>query len=123
MLTDETLGFHGEAVKALGDGKVAGLLVRFGSPADTDAEGEYFTPATDFGLDTATKTRVLYHHGMSREYGKQRLGTVELSLTDESVYAAGCLDMGKPAAKAIYAEVAAGKLGWSSGSSAHLRER
>ena len=42
-----------QAVKTLdgSSGRVGGYLVVWGSPASRDLQDEYFTPATDLGLD------------------------------------------------------------------------
>src|SRR5262245_38661453 len=49
----DLLAYPGSEVKALGNGRVAGWLVRFGSPdqPDTSDYRDYFTPDTDFGID------------------------------------------------------------------------
>ena len=52
MDNTDTLVWHGGEVKTLGDGKVAGYLVRFSTADDLDLEGEYFDAATDFGSAT-----------------------------------------------------------------------
>ena len=40
----------GSKVKALGNGKIGGYLVRFGSEKETDLGGDYFTIDTDLSL-------------------------------------------------------------------------
>jgi phage head maturation protease len=121
---DDSPIFHfGDAVKALGDGRVGGYVVRFGSPAEADCEDEFFTPETDYGLDLATKSRVVYHHGLTRALKAKKLGYVELALRDEGIWGEGPLDVADRQIKAVYADVEAGKLGWSSGSTERLVER
>ena len=48
-LTDDMLIAWGGAIKALGDGRIGGLGVRFTEAGDTDLEGERFTPKTYYG--------------------------------------------------------------------------
>ena len=42
LTESETVVVFGDTVKALGDGRVGGYLVRFTSPDEPDLEGEYF---------------------------------------------------------------------------------
>jgi phage head maturation protease len=123
MASDDFLIFFGGAVKALGNGKIGGYVVRFGSPETADVQGDYFTPHTDYGLDCSTKARVVYHHGLTKKYGPKRFGTVDLSVKANGIEAAGELDLTDAACKAVYNDVEAGKLGWSSGSVDRLVER
>ena len=39
------------ALKAIGEDRIGGYLVVWGSPQQRDLQGEYFTPDTDLGLD------------------------------------------------------------------------
>ncbi len=121
-ISDDTLVFFGGAVKALGSGLVGGPVIQFGSPATADRQGDYFTPATDYGLDVSTKARIVYHHGMGK-YGPKKFGVGDLKADRYAVWAEGQLDMEDDDAKAIYADVEAGKLGWSSGSVERLVRR
>ena len=52
------------AIKAVGEGRVGGYLVVWGSPQARDLHGEYFTPQTDLGLDWYECRPVLYQHGL-----------------------------------------------------------
>lgn len=111
----------GSEVKALGDGKVAGYLVRFSSAEEPDLEGDYFTIDTDFG-DTAV-TDVYYQHGYDVKLGKRRLTKGDMKEDDIGVWIEAQLSMRDEYERAIYALVEAGKLGWSSGTAPHLVER
>ena len=120
---DESLIYVGDAVKALGDGRVGGYLVRFGTADTPDIQGEYFTPQTDFGLDVATKARVVYHHGMSRradpfsaKFRNRRIGIVDIKAIDDGLWAEGQLDVSDPDIASLYTAVEADRVGWSSGS-------
>jgi HK97 family phage major capsid protein len=117
----DDLIFDGGAVKALGNGKVGGYLVRYSGEEDTDLEGEFFTDATDFG--EATKLPVLYHHGLDSKIGRRRIGTGEVRRDDEGVWLEAQLNMRDGYEKLIYELAEKGKLGWSSGAAAHTVER
>ena len=133
MNPTDTLIAYGSEVKALADGKVGGYLVLFGSPDKTDltSQRDYFTPETDFGLDLATKSRAVYDHGLDPVVGKRPIGIVELKADAKGIWAEGQIkarddyeDMVKAIlGKDIPALIAAKKLGWSSGTAAHLVER
>jgi phage head maturation protease len=123
-----TLIYPGSEVKALGSGRVGGVLVRFGNDTDHDIQGDFFTAATDFGLDVATKARVVYHHGIGKDelgvhLGRKRIGTVELRQEADGLHAEGQLDLSVKGVDRLYADVEAGRVGWSSGSVDRLVER
>lgn len=117
-MNDHTLIYPGEAVKALGGGRVAGYLVRYDA---VDVQGDVFRATTDYNLDVSTKSRVVYDHGLKRDdlgrrLGSSRVGTVELSDRGDGLWAEGTLDVTKPDVKALYDRVERGEIGWSSGS-------
>lgn len=121
-MMDELLFFGGE-VKALGNGKVAGYLVRFGSATDTDLEGEFFDAATDFGVETGSKLGVFYNHGIDATLKTRRIGRGPVAIQDAGVWIEAQLDLRDEYEQAIYALAEKGKLGWSSGTAGHLIER
>jgi hypothetical protein len=133
MTPTDTLITFGSEVKAMPDGKVGGYLVLFGSPSKTDltSKRDYFTPETDFGLDLATKSRAIYDHGLDATVGKLPIGIVELKADVKGIWAEGQIkarDDYEAMVKAIIGKdipelIAAKKLGWSSGTAAHLVER
>ena len=59
---DEQLIYFGGAVKALGNGKVGGHLVRFTDENELDLEREFFDATTDYGK--AATSAVYYNHGL-----------------------------------------------------------
>ena len=120
-MKDETLVYFGDAVKALGDGKVGGYLVRFGSPDQPDLEGEYFTTSTDFG--GATKTAVYYNHGLDERLKRRVLGQGDIEIDDVGVWIEAQMELRDEYERAIYEMAEQGKLGWSSGTAGHLTER
>lgn len=116
---DELLFFGGE-VKVLGNGNVAGYLVRFGSATDTDLEGEFFDAGTDFGIESGSKLGVFYNHGLDATIKARRIGRGAVDIQDVGVWIEAQLDLRDEYEKAIYALAEKGKLGWSSGTAAHL---
>lgn len=124
MNTQQLVGLGGP-VKALGNNRVGGHLVLFGSPAEKDLQGEFFSKATDF-WDLSGSKPVIYHHGFTKALGRRRIGGVTLKADDAGLWAEGELkardEYEKRYADKILAMVNAGKLGWSSGSANHLVE-
>ena len=118
--TDDELVYYGGAVKALGDGKLGGYLVRFSTQNDPDLTGEFFTKDTDFG-DHVNAT-VYYQHGLDPTIKKRKLGRAELTPDDFGVWAETQLQLRDNYEKFMYEQAKAGKMGWSSGSAPHLVE-
>lgn len=119
----EDLIYFGGEVKAVGDGKVAGYLVRFGSPKETDLEGDFFTADTDFGFVTENKTPVFYQHGYDSQLKGRSIGSGSARLDDIGLWFEAQLSMRDEYEKAVYELVEQGKLGWSSGAAGHLVAR
>lgn len=118
---DEVLIADGSSVKALPGGKVGGYLVRFSTENDPDLTGEYFTAETDFG--DAEKSPVLFHHGLDDKMGRRKIGSGELKPDEVGVWIEAQLNLRDEYEKAIYEMADKGKLGWSSGTAAHLVDR
>jgi len=122
MGADDTLITYGGAVKALGNGRLGGYLVRFGSPEEPDLEGDFFSPDTDFGQHKTTP--VLYQHGLDRVLKRRVLDDdANLSIDDVGVWIEAQLEMRDAYERYIYEQAEKGKMGWSSGTAAHLVER
>lgn len=117
----QTLVMGGSAVKALGDGKVGGYLMVWGSPDQTDMERDYFDATTNIG--DANKSAVFYHHGLDKTIGKKSIGGADIGRDDVGVWVKAQLDLSDRYTRAIYAMAEKGKLGWSSGTASHLVER
>ncbi len=120
---DEALIYFGDAVKAMGGGKVGGYLVLFSTDSDPDLTGDFFTKNTDFFFDEAPKAVILYDHGLDPTLKARKLGRGSLRIDDVGVWVETQLELRDEYEKAIYAMAEAGKLGWSSGSAPHLVER
>jgi HK97 family phage major capsid protein len=118
---DRAVIVYGDTVKALGNGKIGGRLVRFSSEDDPDLEGEYFAPDTDFGPHETSL--VFYHHGLDGTLKRRVLDDhAKLSRDEAGIWIEAQLELRDEYEKAIYQLVEAGKLGWSSGTAPHLVE-
>lgn len=121
MMEQETLIAYGDTVKALGDGKIGGYLVRFSGPKDPDLEGEFFTKDTAFG--PAKQSVVYYQHGMDDRLKRRELDDdAELRADDIGVWCEAQLMLRDEYEQFLYEMAEAGKLGWSSGTASHLVE-
>jgi len=118
---DEELVYFGDAVKALGDGKLGGYLVRFSNDNEPDVTGEFFTKDTDYG--EVDSSAVYYNHGLDPILKRRKLGKAKLNIDDFGVWAETQLNMRDEYEKFIYQMAEEGKQGWSSGTASHLVER
>lgn len=111
----DTLVYFGDAVKALGSGKVGGYLVRWGKPGDVDLEGDYFTPETDLGVEIGDRLPVYFEHGYDPVVKNRKIGRGTIIRTDDiGLWFEGQLELRDEYERMIYALAEAGKLGWSS---------
>lgn len=126
----------GTEVKALGNGKVGGYLVRFSTKKDPDLAGDFFTSETDFDLDfsdvASAKSTAYYDHCMDETLGQTQLGVLDgkgipakaqLGMDEVGVWIEHQLDVRDEYQSAIYQLAKKGKLGWSSGTAKHLVAR
>lgn len=123
MPDETTLVYFGDAIKALGNGKVAGYLVRFTSENDPDLTDDFFTAKTDFGVESGAILPVYYQHGMDSTIKTKRIGKGTLTLNDAGAWFEAQLELRDEYEQNIYKLAEAGKLGWSSGAAGHLVER
>ncbi|UCG10733.1 MAG: phage major capsid protein, partial [Dehalococcoidia bacterium] len=127
---NETLVNFGGSVKRLEDtedGKlhVGGVLVRFGDPDDTDADMEFFTKDTFFGMKPGEKkhTPVWFNHRVPFKskggdiWVRDPIGEGWMELTEDGVLIDAIID-----AREVY-EGVLDKLGWSSGTAARFTDR
>ena len=119
---DNTLVTYGSAVKALGDGKVGGYLVRFTPSGDYDLTDDRFD-AVKSDLGEANKLPVLYHHGLDKTLKRRRIGTGDTRRDEVGLWIESQLSMRDEYEKAIYELAEKGKLSWSSGAASHTVER
>ena len=118
---EETLITFGSEIKALGEGKVGGYLIRFSGAEDPDLTNDYFTKDTD--LHFPSDLPVLYNHGMDKKMGKRVIGTAEVKVDEIGAWAETQLNLRDEYEREIYKLAEAGKLGYSSGALSHLVER
>lgn len=124
---NEMLVTFGGEVKALGDGRFGGYLVRFSSANDPDLVGDFFTKQTDFGIESGQKTPVYFNHRLpldTKSGGqilvKQKIGEGTMTIDDVGVLIDAIVWSRDNYEKAIIAAGQKDKLGWSSGTAAHL---
>src|ERR1044071_6470979 len=116
---------YGGAVKALGNGRLGGYLVTFGTPEQTDTSlyRDFFTAQTDYAVDAwPAKSAVYYHHGLDEQLGKRRLGAGAMKTDEVGVWIETQLAMRDEWEQAVDTLAEAGKLSWSSGTAPHLLE-
>jgi hypothetical protein len=118
---DDMLIAFGSEVKAVGDGKIEGYLVRFSTPKDPDLQGEFFTKDTDFGIHT--RLPLYYQHGFDDRLKTRRIGMGEAHKDDTGLWYSAQIEMRDDYEKMLNEMAAAGKLGYSSGAISHLVER
>jgi phage head maturation protease len=126
MEINGTLVTFGDPVKALGDGKVGGYLVRFSTEQDPDLSvmRDFFTKDTDFDIEEwPAKSSVYYSHGLDTTLKTRKIGRAEMKMDDVGVWVEAQLNQRDEYEKAVYRLAKEGKLGWSSGTAEHLMGR
>lgn len=118
---DDMLIAYGSEIKAVGNGRVEGYLVRFSTPKEPDLEGDFFSKETDFGIHE--RLPLYYHHGFDSRIKGRRIGAGNCSKDDIGIWFEAQMDMRDEYEKMIYSMVEAGKLGYSSGAIGHLVDR
>lgn len=104
----------GGAVKALGNGKVGGQLIRYGSPNDRDGNMDFFHKGTDYGQHKTTP--VYYMHGLDRTLkGRVLARGATLEENKLGIWIEAQLALRDAYEKYIYEQIELGKMGWSSG--------
>jgi len=111
----DTMVYFGDAVKALGEGKVGGYLVRWGGSGDVDLTGDFFTKETDLGISEGDRLPVYFEHGYDPVIKSRRLGRGQIERFDDvGVWFEAQLELRDEYERKIYELAEAGKLGWSS---------
>lgn len=124
----DVLVAFGDAVKALGDGRVAGYLIRFSDPRDPrdrDLEGQYFTAKTYFGPRDGDGVDAYFHHaipvrGDLAHLADRTFAPLKVTRDEVGLFAETVLNMADEYERMIYDLAVQGKLGWSSGAPGHL---
>jgi len=119
---DEMLVSFGQAIKALGNGKIGGYLVHFTDADHPDLIGDFFTKDTEFDIDPGEKTSIYYNHGLDAKLKTRKLGNGKMTIDDSGVWIEAQLQLRDEYEQAIYQMVESGKMGWSSGTLSHLVE-
>lgn len=118
--TDDRLIAWGGAVKSIAPNRIGGYLAVWGSPQEKDAQGEYFTPETDFALEYYANRPALYHHSLDATIGGLKVGTIDtLKLDEAGLWAEAQIEEHNAYVQKIRELVDKGVLGWSSGSVPH----
>ena len=120
---DDILINFGSEVKAVGNGRVEGYLVRYGTPDDHDLVRDYFTKSTDFLIEDGARSPIYYGHGLDGKIGKRVLGYGTMKSDDVGVWFTGQMALRDDYERAVYGMVEAKKIGFSSGTASHLVER
>lgn len=120
---NESLTYYGGAVKALGDGKIGGYVAIFTTENDPDLQGDFFSKATDFYLESGDQRPIIYDHGLDKTLKRRQLTRATVKIDDAGVWMEGKLAMRDAYEKKIYEMAEKGKLGWSTGSASHLVAR
>jgi len=118
----DTLVFLGGPVKALGEGRVGGYLVRFTTPDDPDLTGEFFTRDTDLDVEDGDRLSVYYHHGGDGHLKNRKIGRGTAKFEDVGLWIEAQLSLRDDYERALYDLARQGKLGWSSGAVGHLTD-
>ena len=96
----ETFVIYGDAVKALGNGKVGGYLVHFSDETTPDLTGDFFTKKTDFG--SHFHSPVFYAHGMDEVLKRRKLADANLREDDFGIWAEAQLQLRDDYEKFLY---------------------
>jgi len=121
--TGDSIAVLGDEIKALGNGRVAGYLVRFTDANTPDLENDFFTKDTDFDAEDGDRMTVYYNHGSDPVLKHRKLGRGTISFKDAGIWLEAQLDMRDEYEKAVYELVKRKKTGWSSAALPHLVER
>jgi HK97 family phage major capsid protein len=119
----DSMIYFGDAVKALGDGKVAGYLVRYSGANDPDLTDDFFTKETEYGVVDGSNLPVFYQHGMDEKLGVKSIGRGTIKIDDIGLWIEAQLNMRSEYEQAIYQLAKDGKLGWSSQAAGTLVSR
>lgn len=119
----DELIYFGTEVKALGDGRVGGYLVRFTNPKEPDLTGDFFSKSSDLGVDDGNRLPVYYQHGYDGVLKNRKIGKATAKFDDAGLWLEAQLEMRDEYERMVYDLAERGKLGWSSGAAGHLVER
>lgn len=128
----------GSEVKALGDGRIGGYLVRFGNPEtpDLSEHEDYFDAKTYFGARAGDGVDVTINHGIPlkrtkdpqeaavfREIADHFLPPIKTKLDKIGLFAETVVNLADEYDSMVYELSKKGKMRWSSGAVGHLVKR
>lgn len=122
VLTSPTVVLHGSGLKAVGDGKIEGYLVRFTDKDHPDLYGDYFTKDTFYDVEPGDKVTLYYAHGMDPILGKRVLGKGIVNVDEVGLWVEAQLELRDEYERAIYSLAQKDVLGFSSGTLPFLVE-
>jgi hypothetical protein len=107
------------------------LGVPFGSPAERDSDGEFFTASTKFHLDKYPTPPLLYYHSYKKEDGKLYMQedpifvgkTTSYEVRSDGIWWRGVLDKAVAEAKKVWDAISEKAVAASSGSIAHVARK
>lgn len=123
------IAFGGE-VKALGEGRIGGHLVRFGSEAEKDLTGQWFTPNTYYGPEDGDGADAMIHHGIPMpadtadprmktqlaQLSRRFLAPLKVKRDAIGLWAETVCNLADEYERMVHDMVEMGKMKWSSGS-------
>lgn len=120
--------YYGNAVKALGNGKVGGYAVRFTSENEPDLDGEFFTKDTFFGAKS--ELPLFYQHGFDAVLGAEPLKFANVPImakntTEDEIglWYEAQLDLSNQYQAYLYQMAEDGKIGYSTGAVGYLVQK
>jgi len=123
MEEKETVLTFGGEIKALGDNRFGGYLVRFTSETDPDLTQDFFDATTDFDTEFPGKSTVYWNHGLDPDVGLHKFGKADLTMDKVGIWAETIIQERTEYEKHVAQWARDGKLGWSSGTEPSLVER
>ena len=118
IANNDQLVSYGAEVKALGDGKVGGYMIRFTDATRPDLTGEFFTVKSDIRVPPVMD--VYYNHGLDKTLKDRVIGSAKTSRDEVGILAETQLNIRDAYEKAIYEMAQSFMLDFSSGSIPHL---
>lgn len=134
---EDSLISFGSEIKALGNGRIGGHLILFGSQDQTDFYGDWFDKDTYVGPNDADGRDVTINHRLPLKTGNPDVDRVTEKFTstifkpgglkthrDElGIFAEVICDLSDEYDRKVYELAEAGKLKWSSGAARHMIDR
>ncbi len=131
--TFNTLTMLGGSIKSLGIsdikgrrvGRLGGTLCLHSTANDPDATKarDFFDASTDFKMTDGMIVPVYFHHGLHQRIGVKQIGEGRIFRDANGVQIEAEIWLDDPDGMKSYNDACAGKLGWSSGTAAHLVQR